>query len=550
MEQDAGVDRAGRRIQVLVCIALAMLVRLVLVQFKEVVGTDEAIYLLLGRNLWSGQGFTLMGYPITMAPPLFPALAGLLDLVVGDLERASNIIYILFGGLIGLPVYLLAREIYGHRVGIVSLILLMTIPGLNVFVLYWGSNSEAMYIFFVFWGLLATFHALRQGRLLYCALAGAALSLAYLSRSEGILFVAACGLALAVNAFRREGLKGVLKATPRFAAYLVAFFVLASPYLFFLRGHSEGGMSVSGKTKLILLVGAMDLEEREKHAVRLTDDGIGIDDHSSLTEGRTVLDIIRANPMALVGGSFFQFFQYFLILFDWRVFPFFLLPFTALAWYRMRRPEGRIRGEAFLLLAWAPTLVYLVFHIWYRYMLVAVPTFTVWAAAGIVDAGGWLQRRREGTSPEGRSGAGRLRWLPLAAAVIPLAGLTIAKPVRSRILVTYPLEYRIVGEWISEHTDPEAIIMARKPEIAFYADRLMAPLPNEPYPAVIKFARHHGVRYLVIDEYMVASRPNMTFLLESDKAPHEDLAFVHGDITRDRRTMVYRILDEQEETYE
>ncbi len=37
--------------------------RLILIQFKDVVGTDEVIYLALGKNLWHGLGFRLHGSP-------------------------------------------------------------------------------------------------------------------------------------------------------------------------------------------------------------------------------------------------------------------------------------------------------------------------------------------------------------------------------------------------------------------------------------------------------------------------------------------------------
>lgn len=540
MEQDAGVDRAGRRIQVLVCIALAMFVRFVLASTREVIGTDEALYLTLGRHFWSGGGFTVTDfagepYTVTQVPPLFPILSGFIGRLFGDLVLASHLVYVVFGALVGIPVYLLARAIYGHRTGVATLLILATIPGLNAFVLYWGSMSEALYIFFVFWGLWAVYHALRSGRVLPHLLAGAALGLAYLSRSEGILFVVVCGLALGIKALR-GGLRRFVTQSPGLAAYVLVVLVVAFPYLWFLHGHSEGEVSVSGKTKLVLLAGAMDPAERETYAARLVDDCTRFDDYSDLTEGRSALDMIRDNPMVLVGGSLFQFVRYFLVLFDWRVFPFFLLPFVAIAWYRMARPGGRDRGEAVLLLAWAPTFIYLVFHIWYRYLLVAVPIFAIWAAAGLEEAGTYIETRWMYGSP-------RLRWIPLVCVLVPLAGLMIAKPVRSRLLVTYPLEYHRVGEWLRENTETDEVVMVRKPEIAFYADRLMAPLPNEPYPCVSRFARHHGIRTLVLDEYMIESRPKVKFLLDADPLP-EGIELVHTDVTGGRRTKVFRMLEE------
>lgn len=537
MEGDAGVDSAGRRIQVLVCIALSMLVRLVLASTREVIGTDEAVYLTLGRNFWEGGGFTVTdyageAYTVTQVPPLFPILVGLIDRLFGDLVLASHIVYVIIGSLVGIPVYLLARAIYGHRTGIYALLILATIPGLNAFVLYWGSMSEALYIFFVFWGLWAVYHALGSGRTLHHFLAGVALGLAYLSRSEGILFVLVCGLALGIKALR-GGIRGIAVRLPGLTACVLAVLVVSFPYLWFLQRHSEGEVSVSGKTKLVLLAGAMDPAERETYAARLVDDCTRFDDYSDLTEGRSALDMIRDNPMILIGGSLFQFVRYFLVLFDWRVFPFFLVPFVLLAWVRLVRPGGRDRGETILLLAWAPTFVYLVFHIWYRYLLVAVPTFAIWTAAGLVATGAYLEKRRG-------SASAWLRWIPILCVLVPLAGLTIAKPLRSRLLVTYPLEYRTVGEWLRENTDPEEILMVRKPEIAFYANRPMAPLPNETYACVSRFARHHGVRYLVLDDYMIESRPQVKFLLDADPLP-EGLELLHTNDTAGRRTKVFRL---------
>ena len=61
--------------------------RLILIQFKDVVGTDEVIYLALGKNLWHGLGFRLMDQPITLCPPLLPMVAGFFSLFTEHLDE-------------------------------------------------------------------------------------------------------------------------------------------------------------------------------------------------------------------------------------------------------------------------------------------------------------------------------------------------------------------------------------------------------------------------------------------------------------------------------
>ena len=91
---------------------LAQLIRGILVQPERVVWGDEPFYLWLGRNWATGQGYQFVGHPDVHHGPLFPMLAGLIDRLVGNLEVASDIIYVMFGSLLVWPVYGMAREVY------------------------------------------------------------------------------------------------------------------------------------------------------------------------------------------------------------------------------------------------------------------------------------------------------------------------------------------------------------------------------------------------------------------------------------------------------
>ena len=523
----------------------SFILHLVLLPFKDLVGTDETTYLWLGANLFAGKGFTLLDIPITVCPPLFPIAAGLLDLITGDLARASRIVYLVCGSLIVLPVFGIGSRLYGRTAGTLGAAVVLVLPGLSSFVLYWGSMTEPLYILLIYSALYLYLVSVGEDRPGLMAPAGLLLGLAYLTRNEGLLYfltLFALGIVLAARdrrLLRPRTLAGL-------AGFAVLFGLTALPYILYLRSHS-GEWSMSGKTKLILLVGTMSLEERERLAVRLTPDGTWLDDHSSLIEGRSSWDIVQeklegATWTDIAAVPLLQILTLVRTLFSWRVFPFFLLPLVALGLLRGPPSPERRRGELILAASLAPMLVYLTFHIWPRYLLTASPVFAIWTGRGLSEALGYLTER--GTL----DGMARQRtWRILRRALVPavigvLLALTIAKPVRSRILLNYPIEYRRVGEFLGTLIEPGELVMARKPEVAFYAGAQMVPLPNEPYEKVIHFARHHGVRYLVVDEFTVPTRPHMRFLLESPTAPPPELVHLHTDLTRGRRTVVYEIL--------
>jgi hypothetical protein len=268
------------------------------------------------------------------------------------------------------------------------------------------------------------------------------------------------------------------------------------------------------------------------------------------------------------------------------VFPAFLLPFLALGLLTGPWNQARTVQEGFLIAACVPFLVFLTFRIWPRYLLPMTPVLLLWTGRGWLVAEAWLRRRPDrpaGDRPEfsspgqqGRtetrgwaavaqsrirntlkggeclslalpqehfqqqqanraiSGLSRLRWVvrqwawlvPSVLICFPLAVILVAKPLKAERLVQYPVEYKEAGKWMKAHLPADALILARKPEIAYYAGRLMHPLPNEDLIRVLGYARKKGIGYLVVDDYFIAPRPQLRFLLASDEFP-ADLALLH-----------------------
>jgi len=97
---------------------------------------------------------------------------------------------------------------------------------------------------------------------------------------------------------------------------------------------------------------------------------------------------------------------------------------------------------------------------------------------------------------------------------------------------------------MDENLPADALILTRKPEISYYANRMMHPLPNEELPAIVRYARSHKIDYLVVDEYFIPTRPQLAFLLEQDRFP-EDLRLLHEEkAPNGRKVRIFRIEEE------
>lgn len=124
-------------------VSLALAARILPATVHFVVGTDEAAYLTLAQNLAAGRGFTLDGVrPHTEFDPGYPLAASLVYRLGGGLELPAQI-NLVFGGLIVVPVYLLAREGYGEHTALRAALMTALLPALVLGVPNFGAYVQA-----------------------------------------------------------------------------------------------------------------------------------------------------------------------------------------------------------------------------------------------------------------------------------------------------------------------------------------------------------------------------------------------------------------------
>lgn len=227
----------------------AILLRLLLFFGRgDYVALDEGWYLLLGRSLMHGDGYSLIGIPHLTLSPLFPMLAGAVGSVLGDWVWGGRVVAALASGLLVVPVYAIARVALPAAWALTAAAFVAVAPALAPFVAaYWvGADlwvgAEPLLHLGVYAGLAAWLAGEARGRTGWYAVAGLAFGLGFLARPEAILPWGMLGLiTLGLAAVRRSN-----TLLARAALMGLCFVLVATPYWSYLH-RVQGRWALSGR---------------------------------------------------------------------------------------------------------------------------------------------------------------------------------------------------------------------------------------------------------------------------------------------------------------
>lgn len=518
----------------------------------RVVWGDEPFYLWLGRNWLTGQGYQFLGFDDVHHPPLYPLLSGLLYLLTGNLERASTLLFVIFGPLLVLPMAGIGWRLYGARAGLLTGLLVALWPAFNATVPWWGTMTEPPFYFFAAVGLWASVGAAGLGRQRSqdrqaggspwaWGLAGLAFGLAYLTRPEGIWYVPAVGAALLLAAwFSRFPWRRWLAGAALFA---LGFMLCFGPYAVYTRIHT-GGWMVSEKVGITfqdsLALARNDMAEHDRILWQLDSSGQQVFFFSQESFHLSMLEQIRANPRAYASIVYLNVRSLASRFFTVQGLAPIWLPLLGLGLFAVAWDRRRLRGEALLLASLLPPLTFLLFFIFERYVSPLLLAMLPWTALGLERLCAWLRSTAVALWPQLGLRWQRLAWaLPLllvTALLLALHPETQAAVTRTQ---AFRPEHRTAGQWLAANAPAEAVIMARYPAIAFHADRRWIPSPNSDLPAALGYAAANDADYWVIDGNEAAWRPQLAFLTEGT-APAE-LELVYSAPTAGKPVLVYHL---------
>lgn len=558
MQQMTATQRKAKKFEILTVAGLclwAALVRLVaLLLPQRIVWGDEPFYLWLGRNWLSGRGYTFTGYSDVHHTPMYPLLSGLVYLLTqqfapspsAGMELASDICYVLFGVLLVIPVYLLAKEMYRREVGYMSVFLLAIYPAISVLPLFWGTLTEPPYYFFIYSGLLMTLLAMRQERIWTYFLAGVCFGLAYLTRPEAVAYVVIGGLALALVRLFEKRLF-TRQALIRLTLYLIGFLLLFLPYAYYV-AQETGSWMISEKAG-VTFVTCIGLSEGDTKAFDQATWGLDSTGKEVFFFSResyhvSMLDVIRTYPSEFLQLVIRNVRRFISSLLSLRLFSYYFLPLMGLAFFKRPWDKARTKGELLLLASLIPVGVFLFFFIQDRYIATLLPTLVIWLGLGAYELGLWLSQ----TVANLLAGhALRRRWLTFLVTVPMIAILLFFILLAPRLVAQYTTtgsfrpEHKTIGLWLKEHIPANSVVMSRYPAIAFYADARWEPTPNADYKQVLAYARANQVNYFVLDELETRElRPQLAFLLNEYAIPAE-LELIYVDRSLSGKLVVFKL---------
>lgn len=214
---------------------------------------DEGWYLLLARSLFTGAGYSLVGFPHISLSPLFPVMAGAAGEVLGSWVWGGRVVAALASGLLVVPAWGMFRRLASRRTALIAAALVAVLPSMAPFVVpFWiGADlwvgAEPLLHFFLFLGIALWLRADERdggatGASLAWLAAGAAFGLAFLARPEAIITWGVLGLvALGLAAWNRSP-RRLLGAT----LMGIGFVLLAAPYWLYIRDVT-GDWRLSGR---------------------------------------------------------------------------------------------------------------------------------------------------------------------------------------------------------------------------------------------------------------------------------------------------------------
>src|SRR5829696_2036307 len=194
-----------RRHPVWTLVILAMLARVLAVSVRFVIGTDEGLFLTLGRNLADGLGYTGDGRTVQVDfPPGFSLFAALVYWLGGWPELPTQINILVFGSLIVVPVYWLGRHLATEQTGFRAGLFVALLPALTLAQGNFEAVAEPLYslLFYTAWALV--WRGLTRREWWTFPAAGVCLGAAHLVRWEAVILGGIAALMILLGLWRKS----------------------------------------------------------------------------------------------------------------------------------------------------------------------------------------------------------------------------------------------------------------------------------------------------------------------------------------------------------
>ncbi len=526
MGSDAPKMQSKKTIIILELLIVFTFALRILFSSTEVIYPDACTYLSISKSILSGKLSTdFRGGVEIVFPPLYPLITGAIYIVSKGFELAALIASLIAGALLIIPVFFLARSIYGEKAAWLSSVFISLSPVM----INWSvaMYTEALFILLFVSAITVCLYAVEKDNYVLIFLSGVIIGLAYMTRIPGvILLIILGGWVLFHSIANRVRSK---KMVARVAFLFLGFFLIISPYLTYM--HSFFGKwtftaSYGSIEEVVVSEGTETVAGWELLEVEKTEKGF----YEKMTH-KIIVNLRHYSYMLFrmltVAGLF--------VIIGMKVIG--------------KGLKGRESINALVLLS--IVILYFLSLLLLppsplidermRYLSPILPLLLILSAGGVVTVSKWLNKSVKG------------KFLP-----------RIILPVTAMIaFLSFIPQYRIVsaglhepweekrpvdirkqtGIWMKENLPHPIRAMSRAPFIVYHAEGIYYFSPPT-YEEVLNTAKVYGVDYIVVDRDVDYDlRPKLKFLFNPGIVPKE-FRLIGGythPTTGEILTAVYRI---------
>lgn len=464
------------------------------------ISADAVFDAQIARNILLGDG---LGWQATMQPPFHAILTTILYPLTDNILVSGILVSRLMWWLLPIPVYILAKEVFGIKIALISAILVFFHP-------HFAFSSGMMeptvtYPTLLLLGVSFSWLAFSKRSLFYSILGGLFFSFSYLARSEGLLiflFSLTCMILIFIKEF--SGNRDTRKAL--ILIVLLTSFILASlPYVLFLK-DTYGKIVLSPKSTYVQIwmkwkiyhdndfgeQGNPELWGLSKNGKLMWQEPKGIGDlvQYLMSQPEKSLRVYLENLSLQIPGRIHNNSGQWLYP---QVYPwYFAIP--ALFWIVVSFAGQEKRKETmFLLSPFAILLILPVFNDgWWKYLLPYSPFLIILAVAGFSHV------------------CERFHWrhlLPAIAIVIVIYSMWTVKAstlvkhgdkgviARGSMLV----EQMKAGKWAQKRFAGTPNYMVQWSKLTYYLNGRWTAMPVTDYNGMVWYARKNRVDYLVFE---------------------------------------------------
>ncbi|MCD4786369.1 MAG: glycosyltransferase family 39 protein [Candidatus Eremiobacteraeota bacterium] len=240
--------------RLLFLIIVALLFRLIFLQ-QLTMELDTHYYGNLVRdiksNIFTGNIFSFPVdndhyYGIEFRSPLFALVSTLFYIITGNVELSLVLVSLICGCLLVVPVFLLARRIWGDPAGELSAIIIISFPLLII--ISTGGLTESLYLLLFTTAVYFSVIAFEAGKWRDYFLCAIFWGLSYMTRFEAIAAAGATFFLLFVRMLGRRRKENMKVSLQKLATFVITLALIMSPYLVILY-KTSGSIHLTSPTK-------------------------------------------------------------------------------------------------------------------------------------------------------------------------------------------------------------------------------------------------------------------------------------------------------------